>query len=99
MANGRLAQMQVGVLGTGEVGRRLAQGFRGCGHAVMIGSRDPEKPEVREWLAGDGSGVECGTFAQTAAHGDLLVLAVLGNAAEEAIADAGPENFTGKVVI
>lgn len=27
------------------------------------------------------------------------MLAVLGNAAEEAIADAGPENFSGKVVI
>ena len=34
-----------------------------------------------------------------AAHGELLVLAVLGNAAEQAIADAGPDNFSGKVVI
>ena len=41
-----------------------------------------------------------GRLAPTrAAHGDLLVLAVLGSAAEEAIADAGPNNFTGKVVI
>jgi predicted dinucleotide-binding enzyme len=39
------------------------------------------------------------TFAQAAAHGELLVLAVLGNAAEEAIADAGADNFSGKVVI
>jgi predicted dinucleotide-binding enzyme len=29
----------------------------------------------------------------------MLVLAVLGDAAEEAIADAGPGNFSGKVVI
>jgi predicted dinucleotide-binding enzyme len=65
----------------------------------MIGSRDPGKPELREWLAGDGSGVMVGTFRQTAEHGELLVLAVLGNAAEEAISDAGAENFSGKVVI
>jgi 8-hydroxy-5-deazaflavin:NADPH oxidoreductase len=99
MANGRLAQSRVGVLGSGEVGRRLAAGFFSRGHAVMIGSRDPGKPGLREWLSGDGAGIEGGTFAQAAAHGELLVLAVLGNAAEEAIADAGPDNFSVKVVI
>jgi predicted dinucleotide-binding enzyme len=99
MADGRLAQIRVGVLGSGEVGRCLAAGFSGRGHEVMIGSRDPAKAELHEWLAGDGSGIQVGTFAETAAHGELLVLAVLGNAAEEAIADAGPDNFKGKVVI
>ena len=49
----------------------------------MIGSRDAGKPELGEWLAADGAGIEAGTFAETAAHGDLLVLAVLGNAAEK----------------
>lgn len=99
MANGRVAQMRVGVLGSGEVGRRLAAGFRSRGHDVIIGSRDPNKSELREWLSGEGAGIEAGTFAQAAEHGELLVLAVLGNAADEVIADAGPENFSGKVVI
>ena len=99
MANGRLAQMRVGVLGSGEVGRRLAEAFYGRGHEVMIGSRDPSKPELRDWLSGDGTGIEAGSFEQAAAHGELIVLAVLGNAAEQAIADAGPDNFRGKVVI
>jgi len=99
MAETRLPQSRVGVLGTGEVGRRLAEGFRSRGHEVMIGSRDPGKPELREWLSGGGAGIESGTFAQAAKHGELIVLAVLGDAAEEAIADAGPDNFSGKVVI
>ena len=99
MANGRVARSRVGVLGSGEVGRRLAGAFRSRGHDVMIGSRDPAKPELREWLSGDGAGVEAATFAQAAEHGELLVLAVLGNAAEEAIADAGRDNFSSKVVI
>ena len=98
MANGRLAQTRIGVLGSGDVGRRLAEGFRGCGHDVMIGTRDPAKPELREWLSRDGAGIEAGTFAQTAAHGELLVLAVLGDAAEEAIAEADPDSCSGKVV-
>src|SRR6188472_1829059 len=99
MANGRLGQSRIGVLGSGEVGRRLAAGFTSRGHDVMIGSRDPGKPELGEWLSGDGAGIAAGTFAVTAAHGELLVLALLGNAAEQAIADAGTERFAGKVVI
>jgi hypothetical protein len=99
MSGGKLGQRRVGVLGSGEVGRRLASGFAQCDHDVMIGSRDPAKPELREWLAADGAGATAGTFAETAAHGDLLAVAVLGNAAEEAIADAGPANFSGKIVI
>ena len=95
----RLAETRVGVLGTGEVGRRLAGGFRGRGHQVTIGSRDPVKSELRDWLSGEGAGVEAGTFAEAAAFGELLVLAVLGDAAEQVIADAGRENFAGKVVI
>jgi NADPH-dependent F420 reductase len=99
MTEGRRNPIRVGVLGTGEVGRRLAAGFGSRGHEVIIGSRDPDKPELREWLAADGTGVQAGTFEQAAAHGELLVLAVLGNAADRVIADAGAENFGGKVVI
>lgn len=99
MVNGRLAKSRVGVLGSGEVGRCLAVGFGSRGHEVMIGSRDPGKPELREWLSEEGAGIEAGTFAETAAHGELLVLALLGTAAEQAITDAGVEQFSGKVVI
>jgi len=65
----------------------------------MIGSRDPDQPELRAWLSGDGAGIKAGTLAEAAAHGELLVLAVLGNASEEAIAAAGTGNFSAKVVI
>lgn len=99
MANGRLAKTPVGVLGSGDVGRRLAAGFSSRGHDVMIASRDPAKRELAEWLSGEGVGIQAGTFAEAAKHGELLVLAVLGNAAEQVIADAGPENLSGKVVI
>jgi hypothetical protein len=50
----------------------------------MIGSRDPNKAELPEWLAADGAGINAGSFAEAAAHGKLLVLAVLGDAAEQA---------------
>jgi 8-hydroxy-5-deazaflavin:NADPH oxidoreductase len=99
MTSRRLSERRIGVLGTGEVGRRLAGGFGRCGHDVMIGSRDPGKAELREWLADEGSGIAAGTFAEAAEHGELLVLAVFGDAAANAVADAGAESFAGKVVI
>jgi 8-hydroxy-5-deazaflavin:NADPH oxidoreductase len=99
MTDSRLEPRRVGVLGSGEVGRRLAAGFARDGHSVMLGSRDPGKPELREWQSGDGAGVQAGTFAEAAEHDELLVLSVLGDAVEQAIAEAGPSNFAGKVVI
>lgn len=91
--------MRIGVLGSGAVGRALASGFAGRGHDVMIGSRDPNKADLTEWREGEGAGIEGGTFAETAGHGELLVLAVLGLAVEEVIEQAGPEQFADKVLI
>jgi predicted dinucleotide-binding enzyme len=99
MAEGRVAQTRVGVLGSGQVGRRLAAGFCSRGHHVMIGSRDPAKADLREWLSGEGAGIEAGTFAQAAAFGTLVVLALLGQAAESVISEVGRQSFSGKIVV
>ena len=90
---------RVGVLGSGDVGRVLARGFADRGHDVVIGSRDPAKEELVAWIADEGGGIAGGTFADAAGHGALLVLAVRGVAVEEAIDQAGPHQFAGKVVI
>ena len=90
--------MKIGILGSGNVGRVLGAGFREQGHRVMLGSRDPDKPEVRQWV-GQDSGALAGTFEQTAQFGELVVLATLGRAAEQAIALARPANLAGKTVI
>jgi 8-hydroxy-5-deazaflavin:NADPH oxidoreductase len=91
--------MNIGVLGRGVVGQRLAAAFKERGHDVMIGTRDPSNEELQSWLGGEGAGIRAGTLGDVAEFGELLVIAVLGNAAEDAIALAGPERFAGKVVI
>jgi predicted dinucleotide-binding enzyme len=92
-----MTKMNVGVLGSGDVGKVLAGGFIGLGHEVKIGSRDPEK--LSEWAAKAGDRASAGTFEETARFGDLIVLATLGAAAGSAIELAKPVNFRGKVVI
>lgn len=88
--------MRVGVLGSGTVAETLAAGFLKHGHAVKIGSRSPEK--LAGWVA-EHKGAEAGTFAEAAAFGELLVLAVKGTVASEALLLAGAANLAGKPVI
>jgi len=42
--------MKIGILGSGEVGRRLAAGCLDLGHHVMIGTRNPAKEEIQKWI-------------------------------------------------
>ncbi len=89
--------LKIGVLGSGPAGQTLAAGFLDKGHPVMIGSRDVRKLEGWQHHAGpDG---QIGTFAETAEFGDVILLSVLGSAAEEVVKLAGVENLTGKIVI
>lgn len=91
--------MKVGVLGSGDVGKRLAGGFASRGHDVMVGSRNPGNPDLKKWASTVKGKVALGSLAEAAKHGTLLVLAIHGDAALDAIKLAGPANFSGKVLI
>ncbi len=88
--------MKVGVLGSGGVATTLASGFLKHGHEVMLGSRSPEK--LKAWAESNPTG-KTGTFADAAEFGELVVLAVKGSAAWEALRRAGESALAGKVVI
>jgi 8-hydroxy-5-deazaflavin:NADPH oxidoreductase len=88
--------MKIGVLGSGGVAKTLADGFLRHGHTVTIGSRTPGK--LTDWATQNPTGLT-GTFAEAAAFGELLVLAVKGGAAGDALGLAGAENLAGKTVV
>jgi 8-hydroxy-5-deazaflavin:NADPH oxidoreductase len=93
---------KVGVLGSGLVGRTLAAGFLQHGYEVMLGTRDPSRGEVPAWVAkyaAEYPGTKAGTFRETAAFGETVVLAVLGLAVPEVLEEAGPDHLTGKILI
>ena len=87
--------VRVGVIGSGDVGRVLARGFKRHGYDVLIGSRDGGK--LMEFS--QETGIPSGTFAEAAAFGELLVLAVKGSAAANALREAGDTQIAGKVVV
>ncbi len=88
--------MRVGIIGSGDVAKALANGFLKYKDEVMLGTRSPEKLSV--WLERN-SQARTGSFAEAAAFGQIIVLAVKGGAAVEALHGAGPDNLTGKTVI
>src|SRR5580700_1242541 len=88
--------MKVGILGSGDVGRTLAAGFLKHGHAVMIGTRTAGK--LAAWGQRNPRG-RIGGFDEAAKFAELVVLAVKGTVASEALHAAGVANLSGKIII
>jgi predicted dinucleotide-binding enzyme len=88
--------MKVGVLGSGDVAKALAEGFIKHGHQTMIGTRDAAK--LAEWQRSNPK-LQVGSFSETAAFGAVLALAVKGSAAADVLRLAGSANLDGKLVM
>lgn len=88
---------KIAVLGSGQVGETLADGFLKHGFAVMRASREPGKLDA--WKQKAKGEATTGTFADAAKWGELVVVSVKGSAAEAAIEQAGVANLAGKIVI
>jgi predicted dinucleotide-binding enzyme len=76
---------RVAVLGTGRVGRVLAGRLADVGHDVVVGSR----------TASD----DARTFADAAAHGEVVVNATGGVVSIDALTMAGAETLAGKPLL
>jgi predicted dinucleotide-binding enzyme len=88
--------MKIGILGSGGVAKTLATGFLKHGHAVTVGTRDSTK--LAEWIMDHPAG-RVASFAEAASFGELVVLAVKGTAAAEALRQAGAANLADKTVL
>src|SRR3954453_8184480 len=90
--------MRIGVLGTGTVGRTLADKLVELGHEVRMGSRAAGNQNAVEWVQGAGADASEGTFAEAAEFGELLSNATGGNVSLDALGMAGAEHLEGKVL-
>ncbi len=88
---------KVGIIGSGEVARSLGDGFLKYGYQVMLSSRDTSK--IADWKEKGGTHAHAGSFTDAAIFGDIIVLAVRGSAATDAIEEAGPQNMANKTII
>jgi 8-hydroxy-5-deazaflavin:NADPH oxidoreductase len=102
--------VRFGILGTGVVGKSIAVRLDGLGHDVIVGTRNPEEtlsrtdpdqygnPPFGAWQE-EHPEVRLGTFAEAAAHGDMVVNATAGAVSLEALEQAGEDNLNGKILI
>ncbi|MBA3829280.1 MAG: NAD(P)-binding domain-containing protein [Taibaiella sp.] len=88
---------KIGIIGSGVVAQSLGSGLIKHGYEVLLGSRDAGKLEA--WKEKAGKGAHIGSFEDAAMYSDVLILAVKGSAAADAVEAAGPQNMVGKTVL
>ena len=89
--------MKVGILGSGMVGQAIGSKVAELGHEVMLGTRDLTK--LQDWLGHVGGNARVSSFAETAAHGELLFNATSGGGSLQALSLAGEANTNGKILV
>ena len=102
--------MKIAVLGTGIVGKALADRLAELGHEVSVGTRDvaatmastePDRrgnPPFAVW-ATDHPQVMLATFAEATADAEVIVNATSGNVSIAALEAAGEDSLAGKVLL
>ncbi len=90
--------MKIGILGTGGVGRTLGAHLSAAGHDVMLAGRATPH-EVGEGWAAEAPNRRYGTFADAAAHGEVVLNCTSGLHSVAAVRAAGVERLAGKVLV
>lgn len=91
--------MRIGILGTGVVGKTLGHKLVKLGHDVRIGSRKAGNDKAKAWAKEAGPGASEGSFADAAAHGELVFNCTAGMASLDALRAAGTRNLQGKILV
>ena len=98
------------ILGTGMVGRAVAEKLVSLGHDVRMGTRDVDAAKTRTepdargregfgpWLDRNAD-VQLMTLEEAVAHADVVVDATAGAASIEALRTAGETNLGSKIVV
>jgi 8-hydroxy-5-deazaflavin:NADPH oxidoreductase len=91
--------VNIGILGTGMVGKTIASKLVELGHEVRMGSRAAGNESAVAWAAEAGEGASTGTFADAAGFGEVVFNCTAGVASLDALAAAGETNLAGKLLI
>jgi 8-hydroxy-5-deazaflavin:NADPH oxidoreductase len=81
--------MNIGLIGTGNVGGALGKLWARKGHQVVFGTRDAGDQRVRELLQSVGGNARATSVRDAAAFGEVVALAVPWPAVPDAIQSAG----------
>lgn len=99
--------MKIGIVGSGVVGQTLGAKLVERGEDVVLGTRSPENLEnkrgmgapLKDWLEKTGDKARIASFADAAAHGEIVINATAGTVSLEALKLASESNLDGKILI
>jgi hypothetical protein len=94
--NPHRSNMNIGIIGAGNVGGALGTRWARGGHQVTFGVRDPKGADVQALIQKAGSG-KAATLAEAAKAGDVLLLSTPWPATQEVVKSLG--NLSGKLLI
>ncbi|HEY9813021.1 MAG TPA: NAD(P)-binding domain-containing protein, partial [Candidatus Sericytochromatia bacterium] len=89
--------MDIGIIGSGNVGKTLAQRWLAKNHRIIFGSRNPSSSKMAELLETLGSLASSSSLQELEAQAEVLVLAVPWEAALTSVQAIG--DFKNKVLI
>ncbi len=87
---------KIGIIGSGIVATTLGTGLLNEGHKVTLGTRNPAKLE--DWIKSNEGG-QVASFQETVKNNNLIILAVKGEVAVNALELIGTNLLEGKTVI
>jgi len=90
--------MDIGILGTGNIGGSIGAKWAEVGHRVTFGTRQVNAPKVQTLLAACHGRAAADTVAQTIEANELLLFAIPGRIMAETAAAHGPA-LAGKILI
>jgi 8-hydroxy-5-deazaflavin:NADPH oxidoreductase len=88
--------MKIAIIGSGNVGGALATGWSRSGHEILLGVRDTSAPDVKSLC--ERTHAVARSPREAASAGEVVVLALPWNAAEEAVSSLAAA-LAGKIVI
>jgi 8-hydroxy-5-deazaflavin:NADPH oxidoreductase len=91
--------MNIAILGTGMVGSTIGTKLIQLGHSVKMGSRAAGGEKALAWVKEAGNSASQGTFAEAAAHGQMVFNCTSGMGSLAALEAAGAANLKGKILI
>lgn len=91
--------MNIAVLGTGVVGQTIGSKLVSLGNRVMMGSRTADNPKSMEWVLANGDLACTGTFAESAAFGEIIFNCTQGGSSLAALEMAGEDILKDKIII
>lgn len=92
-----LNKMNIAIIGTGNIGGRLAKAWASKDHRIFLGTRNPSEEKIKNIIASNSKNISAHSPHEAARQADIILMALPASAAFEGTKQLG--DIKGKLVI